>query len=203
MRGSPGASSSLLPSTYARAVRGSSAATRSQCAATNDTELPAAGTKRHLGALPKPAGSKARAGPSSDAVAAPREAVADSDTLMPEAGACAQLAQSQVSEIVDPASEVLDSETLEHALVDLLGQLLIGCPEYPAARIRPSLFPKLRFGHLDALCNAVESLWDTRRVELPRELRLKPKMVAWLAAASALGDSFLTRDASELLGKSN
>ena len=121
---------------------------------------------------------------------------------MPEAGACAQLAQSQVSEIVDPASEVLDSEKLEHALVDLLGQLLIGCPEYPAARIRPSLFPKLRFGHLDALCNAVESLWDTRRVELPRELRLKPKMVAWLAAA-ALGDSFLTRDASELLGKSN
>ena len=67
---------------------------------------------------------------------------------MPEAGACAQLAQSQVSEIVDPASEVLDSEKLEHALVDLLGQLLIGCPEYPAARIRPPLFQKLRFGHL-------------------------------------------------------
>ena len=141
MRSSAGASSSL-PGTYARAVRGSSAATRSQCAATNDTELPAAGTKRHLRALPKPAGSKARAGPSSDAVAAPREAVADSDTLMPEAGACAQLAQSQVSKIVDPASEVLDSEKLEHALVDLLGQLLIGCPEYPAARIRPPLFPK-------------------------------------------------------------
>ena len=113
MRSSAGASSSL-PGTYARAVRGSSAATRSQCAATNDTELPAAGTKRHLGALPEPAGSKARAGPSSDAVAALREAVADSDTPMSEAGACAQLAQSQVSEIVDPASEVLDSEKLEH-----------------------------------------------------------------------------------------
>ena len=181
MRGSLGASSSL-PGTYARAVRGSSAATRSQCAATNDTELPAAGTKRHLGALPKPAGSKARAGPSSDAVAALREAVADSDTPMPEAGACAQLAQSQVSEIVDPSSEVLDSEKLEHALVDLLGQLLIGCPEYPAARIRPPLFPKLRFGHLDALCNAVESVWDMRRADFPKESSLKPKLYAWLVA---------------------
>ena len=64
---------------------------------------------------------------------------------MPEAGACEQLAQSQVSEIVDPASEVLDSKKLDHALVDLLGQLLIGCPDYPAARIRPPLFPKLRY----------------------------------------------------------
>ena len=164
MQSSPGASSSL-PSNYARAVRGSSAATRSQCAATNDTELPAAGTKRHLGVLPKPAGSKARAGPSSDAVAALREAVTDSDTPMPEAGACEQLAQSQVSEIVDPASEVLDSSKLEHAHVDLFGQLLIGCPDYPAARIRPPLFPKLRYGHLDALCNAVESLWDTRHAQ--------------------------------------
>ena len=177
MRSSAGASSSL-PGTYARAVRGSSAATRSRCAATNDTELPAAGTNRHLGALPKPAGSKARAGLSSDAVAAPREAVADSDTPMPEAGACAQLAQSQVSEIVDPASEVLDSEKLEHALVDLLGQLLIGCPEYPAARIRQPLFPKLRFGHLDALCNAVESVWDMRRADFPKESSLKPKLYA-------------------------
>ena len=97
---------------------------------------------------------------------------------MPEAGACAQLAQSQVSEIVDPASEVLDSEKLEHALVDLLGQLLIGCPEYPAARIRPPLFPKLRFGHLDALCNAVESVWDMRRADFPKESSLKPKLYA-------------------------
>ena len=98
---------------------------------------------------------------------------------MPEAGACAQLAQSQVSEIVDPASEVLDSSKLEHAHVDLFGQLLIGCPDYPAARIRPPLFPKLRYGHLDALCNAVESLWDTRRVELPRELRLMASSLRW------------------------
>ena len=56
-----------------------------------------------------------------------------------------------MSEIVDP-SAVLDSEKLEHALVDLLGQLLIGGPDYPAALIRPPLLSltKLRYiyGHL-------------------------------------------------------
>ena len=78
--------------------------------------------------------------------------------------------------------------------------LLIGCPDYPAVRIRPRLFPKLRVGHLEALCNAVDTIWQTRNAELPTESRLRPKAIAWLAAA-ALGDSFLTREQSEKLGK--
>ena len=115
---------------------------------------------------------------------------------MPDACAREQPATGQATESVDPALEVLNSEKLEIALVDLFGQLLIGCPDYPAVRIRPRLFPKLRVGHLEALCNAVDTIWQTRNAELPTESRLRPKAIAWLAAA-ALGDSFLTREQSE------
>ena len=199
MRSSAGASS-FPPGTYARAVRGASAATCSQRAATNDTALPAAGAKRRIGALPEPAGSKLRGVASLAVATALQNIMAKDDTAMPDACAREQPATGQATESVDPALEVLNSEKLETALVDLLGQLLIGCPDYPAVRIRPRLFPKLRIGHLEALCNAVDTVWQTRNAELPTESRLRPKAIAWLAAA-ALGDSFLTREQSEKLGK--
>ena len=183
MRSSAGASS-FPPGTYARAVRGASAATCSQRAATNDTALPAAGAKRRIGALPEPAGSKPRGVASLAVATALQNIMAKDDTAMPDACAREQPATGQATESVDPALEVLNSEKLEIALVDLFGQLLIGCPDYPAVRIRPRLFPKLRVGHLEALCNAVDTIWQTRNAELPTESRLRSKAIARLAAAA-------------------
>jgi len=157
---------------------GASAAARSQPAGSNLPKLPQAGMKRRLTGRSEPSAVKPRDDSVAHREAAPQNSIHNGDSPSEDAGVIAQPAPDSVSDSAVCVAEVGTTDQLENALEDLLEHIRIGCPSHPAPHQRQPLVSKVRFGLLERLCSAVDTVLQKRASELPQERRLRPKACA-------------------------